>query len=115
MSPSDRAARSWSSELPRGRASYIGAGDWQGATNPPPPKNKGKFGRSLSVGLRFLGLFCKNLLRVILTPPGRYQHPHDTSNLPVGRWGNCEPKWWPQGSTSCLLKNNIANTQGKKR
>ena len=74
-----------------------------------------KVGRSLCVELRFFGLFCKNLLHVILTPPGRYQHPHDTSNPPVGRWGNCEPKWWPQGSSFCLLKNNIANTQGKKR
>jgi hypothetical protein len=29
------------------------------------------------------GLFCKNLLHVILTPPGRHQHPHDNSNPPV--------------------------------
>jgi hypothetical protein len=48
---------------------------------------------SLCVELRFFCLFCKNLLHVILTPPGRYYHPHDTSNPPVGRWGNCEPKW----------------------
>jgi hypothetical protein len=32
------------------------------------------------VGLRFFGLFCKVLLRVILTPPARYQHPHDANN-----------------------------------
>ena len=82
---------------------------------PPFSASSPKVGRSLCVELRFFGLFCKNLLHVILTPPGRYQHPHDTSNPPVGRWGNCEPKWWPQGSSFCLLKNNIANTQGKKR
>jgi hypothetical protein len=63
-----------------------------------PLKKKKKVGRSLCVELRLFGLFCKNLLHVILTPPGRYQHPHDTSNPPVGRWGNCEPKWWPQGN-----------------
>jgi hypothetical protein len=55
------------------------------------------------------------LLHVILTPPGRYQHPHDTSNPPVGRWGNCEPKWWPQGSSFCLLKNNIDSEHKAKR
>jgi hypothetical protein len=35
------------------------------------------------VGLRFFGLFCKNLLHVILTPPARYQHPHDANNPQV--------------------------------
>jgi hypothetical protein len=34
-------------------------------------KSKDKVGRSLSVGLRFFGLFYKNLLHIILTPPGR--------------------------------------------
>jgi hypothetical protein len=77
-------------------------------------KKPHKVGRSLCVELRFFGLFCKNLLHVILTPPGRYPHPHDTSNPPVGRWGNCEPKWWPQGSSFCLLKNKIANTRQKE-
>jgi hypothetical protein len=33
------------------------------------------------VGLRFFGLFCTDLLRVILTPPARYQHPHDQGAL----------------------------------
>jgi hypothetical protein len=51
------------------------------------------------VGLRFFGLFCKMSLRVILTPPARYQHPHDANNPQVGRWGNCKPRWWPQGSS----------------
>jgi hypothetical protein len=47
-------------------------------------KDKKKAGRLLSVvGLRFFCRFCQNLLRVILTPPGRYQHPHDTNNPPV--------------------------------
>jgi hypothetical protein len=66
------------------------------------------------VGLRLFGLFCKNLLHVILTPPARYQHPHDTNSPPVvGHWGNCEPKWWPQGRRQhlLLLKNKTANTQ----
>jgi hypothetical protein len=35
-------------------------------------KSKDKVGRSLSLGLRFFGLFYKNLLHIILTPPGRY-------------------------------------------
>jgi hypothetical protein len=58
-------------------------------------------------GIAFFGLFCKNLLHVILTPPARYQHPHDANNPQVGHWGNCgncEPKWWPQGSTSSSSK-----------
>jgi hypothetical protein len=68
------------------------------------------------VGLRFFGLFCKNLLHVILTPPARYQHPHDANNPQVGHWGNCEPRWWPQASRQHLLllknqKNKTANTQ----
>jgi hypothetical protein len=56
------------------------------------------------VGLRFFGLFCKNLLHVILTPPASNQHPHDANNPQVGHLGHCEPKWWPQGSTSSSSK-----------
>jgi hypothetical protein len=55
-----------------------------------PPKKKGKKGGELvgcfCVGLRCFGLFCKNLLHVILTPPARYQHPHDANNPQVGHW-----------------------------
>ena len=47
-------------------------------------------------GIAFFCLFCKILLRVIMTPPARHQHPHDANNPQVGHWGNCEPKWWPQ-------------------
>jgi hypothetical protein len=50
-------------------------------------KNKQESVGCFYVGLRFFGLFCKMLLRLILTPPARYQHPHDTNNPPVGRWG----------------------------
>ena len=75
---------------------------------------KHKVGRSLCVELRFFGLFCKNLLHVILTPPGRYQHPHDTSNPPVGRWGNCEPKWWPQGSSFSSSKTKQRTHKAKR-
>jgi hypothetical protein len=80
-------------------------------------KKKDKVGRSLSVGLRFFGLVCKSLLHVILTPPGRYQHPHDTSNPPVasiGRWGNCEPKWWPQGSSFSSSKTKQRTHKAKR-
>jgi hypothetical protein len=68
------------------------------------------------VGLRFFGLFCKNFLRVILTPPARYQHPHDANNPKpqVGHWGNCEPKWWPQGSTFSSSKTK-QRTHKEKR
>jgi hypothetical protein len=82
-----------------------------------PKKKKGESVGCFCVGLRFFGLFCKNLLHVILTPPARYQHPHDANNpqvgVNVGHWGNYEPKWWPQGSTSSSsnLKNKTANTQ----
>jgi hypothetical protein len=75
-------------------------------------KNKKYKGESVGcfyyfyVGLRFFGLFCKTLLRAILTSPARHQHPHDTSNPPVGHWGNCEPKWWPQ-------KQNSEQTRGE--
>jgi hypothetical protein len=62
-------------------------------------KKQGGVGRLFLGGIAFFCLFCKILLRLILTPPARYQHPHDTSNPPVGRWGNCGPKWWPQGSS----------------
>jgi hypothetical protein len=82
-------------------------------------KNKGESVGCFYVGLRFFGLFRKILVRVILTPPARYQHSHYTNNPPVGRWGNCEPKWWPQGSSfsssKIKNKNKTANTQGKKR
>jgi hypothetical protein len=54
------------------------------------------------------------LLRAILTPPARNQHPHDTKNSPVGRWGNCEPKWWPQGS-SFISSKTKQRTQKAKR
>jgi hypothetical protein len=70
----------------------------QGAPKKETKQNKEESVGCFYVGLRFFGLFCKMLLRVILTPPARYQHPHDTNNPPVGRWGNYEPKWWPQGS-----------------
>jgi hypothetical protein len=46
-------------------------------------KNKGESVGCFCVGLRFFGLFCKNLLYVILTPPARYQHPHDANNPQV--------------------------------
>jgi hypothetical protein len=54
------------------------------------------------------------LLRVILTPPARYQHPHDTSNPPVGHWGNCKPKWWPQGSTFSSSKTKQRTYKAKR-
>jgi hypothetical protein len=78
-----------------------------GGKGPLKKKKKNKEGESVGcfcVGLRFFGLFCKNLLHVILTPPARYQHPHDANNPQVGHWGNYEPKWWPQGSTSSSSK-----------
>merc|ERR1712127_943987 len=73
-------------------------------------------GGCFCVGLRFFGLFCKNLLHVILTPPARYQHPHDANNPQVGHWGNCEPKWWPQASRQhlLLLKNQKQNSEHTK-
>ena len=66
------------------------------------------------MGLRFFGLFCKNLLHVILTPPARYQHPHDANNPQVGHWGNCEPKWWPQGSTFSSSKTKQRTHKAKR-
>jgi hypothetical protein len=59
------------------------------------------------------------LLRVILTPPATYhtwhQHPHDTNSPPVGRWGNCERKWWPQGTApSPPQKQNSEHTRQKE-
>jgi hypothetical protein len=77
-------------------------------------ENKKK-GQTKSVG-RFQW-DCKNLLQVILTPPGRYryQHPHDTSNPPVGRWGNCEPKWWPQGARKSTKMSSTASSRGRSR
>jgi hypothetical protein len=85
----------------------------QGAPQKKPKKNKGESVGCFCVGLRFFGLFGKNLLHVILTPPVRYQHPHAANNPQVGHWGNCEPKWWPQASRQhlLLLKNKTANTQ----
>jgi hypothetical protein len=68
------------------------------------------------VELRFFGLFCKNLLHVIWTPPARYQHPHDANNPQVGHWGNSEPRWWPQASRQhlILLKNQKQNSEHTK-
>jgi hypothetical protein len=74
-----------------GRQVLPSASDWQGA-----PKKKGQ---SRSVAFSGIAICWPILLRLILTPPARHQHPHDTNNPPVGRWGNCEPKWWPQGSS----------------
>jgi hypothetical protein len=66
------------------------------------------------VGLRFFGLFCKILVRVILTPPAGYQHPHDANNPQVGHWDNCKPKWWPQGSTSSSSKTERRTHKAKR-
>jgi hypothetical protein len=55
------------------------------------------------------------LLRVILTPPARYQHPHDTNNPQVGHWGSCKPKWWPQGSTFSSSKQNTKQRTHKAK
>jgi hypothetical protein len=68
------------------------------------------------VGLRFFGLFCKALLRAILTPPARcqYQHPHDANNPQVGHWGNFKPKWWPQGSTFSSSKTKQRTHKAKR-
>jgi hypothetical protein len=66
------------------------------------------------VGLRFFCLFCKMLLHVILTPPARYQHPHDANNPQVGHWGNCKPKWWPQGSTFSSSKTKQRTHKAKR-
>jgi hypothetical protein len=66
------------------------------------------------VGLRFFGLFCKMLLRVSLTPPTRYQHPHDANNPQLGHWGNCAPKWWPQGSTFSSSKTKQRTHKAKR-
>jgi hypothetical protein len=66
------------------------------------------------VGLRFFGLFYKNLLRLILTPPARYQHLHDTNNPPVGRWGNCEPKRGFKAAPSPPQKQNSEHTRQKE-
>jgi hypothetical protein len=70
----------------------------QGASAPPPPKNKREWVGCFYVGCG-IAFFWPFLLRIILTPPARYQHPHGTNNPPVGHWGNCEPKWWPQDSS----------------
>jgi hypothetical protein len=78
-------------------------------------KNKGESVGCFCVGLRFFGLFCKNLLHVILTPPARYQHPHNANNPQVGHWGNCEPKWWPQGSTSSSSSSSKTKQRTHRR
>jgi hypothetical protein len=66
------------------------------------------------VGLPFFGLLRKLSLRVILTPPARYQHPHDANNPQVGHWGSCKPKWWPQGSTSSSSKTKQRTHKAKR-
>ena len=91
---------------------------FQGAPKKIKNKNKEESVGCFYVGLRFFGLFCKNLLHVILTPPARYQHPHDANNPQVGHWGNCEPRWWPQASRQhlllLLLKNQKQNSEHTK-
>jgi hypothetical protein len=54
------------------------------------------------------------LLRVILTPPARYQHPHDANNPQVGHWGICKPKWWPQGSSFSSSKTKQRTHKAKR-
>ena len=86
----------------------------QGAPQKKTKKNKGESVGCFCVGLRFFGLFCKNLLHVILTPPARYQHPHDANNPQVGHWGNCKPKWWPQGSSFSSSKTKQRTHKAKR-
>jgi hypothetical protein len=43
----------------------------QGASKKKEKENKEESVGCFCVGLRFFGLFCKNLLHVILTPPAR--------------------------------------------
>jgi hypothetical protein len=66
------------------------------------------------VRLRVFGLFCKMLLRVNLTPPARYQDPHDANNPQVGHWSNCKPKWRPQGSTFSSSKTKQRTHKAKR-
>jgi hypothetical protein len=86
----------------------------QGAPKKRKKENKGEPVGCFYVGLRFFGLFYKKMLRVILTPPVRYQHPHDNNNPPVGRRGNCEPKWWPQGSSFFSSKTKQRTHKAKR-
>jgi hypothetical protein len=62
-------ARGWRNH----RWSSPGGGDRQAQRQAArwPPLVTGRPGRSFFVELRFFCLFCKNLLHVILTPPGR--------------------------------------------
>jgi hypothetical protein len=73
-----------------------------------------KTGSCFLRGIAFFGLFCKMLLRVILTPPARYQHPHDANNSQVGHCGNCKPKLWPQGSTFSSSKTKQRTHKTKR-
>jgi hypothetical protein len=85
------------------------------------PKNKeesvGCFKHCFCVGLRFFGLFCKNLLHVILTPPARYQHPHDANNPQVGHGAIMSPngglKAAPPRRSPPPQKQNSEHTRGE--
>jgi hypothetical protein len=43
-----------------------------------------------------------------------YHHPHDANNPQVGHWGNCTPRWWPQGSTFSSSKTKQRTHKAKR-
>jgi hypothetical protein len=77
-------------------------------------KHPKKQGQSRSVAFSGIAIFRPILLRVVLALPARHQQPHDTNNPPAGRWGSCEPKWWPQGSSFSSSKTKQRTHKAKK-